>query len=109
MPFSIKKRDSYRWTVEHVLSLKNGKPDEVMTLDVEFKALSAKEAGAALDVCRTDAKEFFKLVLVGWHDAPEGWEFSLEKFEELLEAYPGMSGAFMRAYLESNGAAARKN
>ena len=43
--FKIEKRESYRWTVEHVLSKKNGEPDEVLKFDVDFKALSAKEAG----------------------------------------------------------------
>ena len=111
MTFKIEKRESYRWTVEHVLSKKNGVPDEVMNLDVEFRALSAKESEPIIETARTDPKKFFEKVLVGWHDAPEGWEFSMEKLIELFDFYPGMSASFFRAYMESifGQAAARKN
>lgn len=111
MPFKIEKRDSYRWTVEHVLSKKKGAPDEIFKIDVEFKALSAKEADPVIATAGSDPKTFFKNVLVGWHDAPEGWDFSMEKFLELCDVYPGISAAFYRAYMESilGEAAARKN
>jgi hypothetical protein len=101
MAFKIEKRDSYRWTVDYVLSMKDGRPHEVMKLDVEFKALSAKEAGAAVELARTQPMEAFERILVGWHDAPEGWDFSMKKLEELFEFYPGISGAFLLAYMES--------
>ena len=111
MAFKIEKRESYRWTVEHVLSKKNGAPDEVLKFDVEFKALPAKEAGAAVELARTQPIEAFERILVGWHDAPEGWDFSMKKLEELFEFYPGISGAFLLAYMESiwGQTAARKN
>lgn len=111
MPFKIEKRESYRWTVEHVLSMKDGVPDEVLMLDVEFKALPAKEAEAALQLMRTDPKKAFELIVVGWHDAPEGWEFSMQKLQELFEFYVGISAAFSRAYMDSlfGQTAARKN
>lgn len=111
MAFKIEKRDSYRWTIEHVLSKKDGAPDEVMKFDVEFKALTSTEAEKVIELARTDAKKAFEQVLVGWHDAPEGWEFSMQKFEELVEAYPGISAAFIRGYMDSvfGQTAARKN
>ena len=111
MAFKIEKRESYRWTVEHVLSKKNGVPDEMLKFDVEFKALTSKEAGAAIELARTQPMEAFERILVGWHDAPEGWDFSMKKLEELFEFYPGISGAFLLAYMESiwGQAAARKN
>jgi hypothetical protein len=101
MAFRIEKRASYRWTIEHVLSKKAGVPEEVLRIDVEFKALSAKDAEAALNRARTDPATFFREVVVGWHDAPEGWEFSPEKFEELINLYPGITAAFIRSYMES--------
>ena len=109
--FKIEKRESYRWTVEHVLSKKNGEPDEVLKFDVDFKALSAKEAGKAVELARADPMKAFEQILAGWHDAPEGWDFSMRKLEELFEFYPGISGAFLRAYMDSiwGQTAARKN
>lgn len=112
MPFKIEKRESYRWTVEHVLSKKNGIPDEIFRIDVEFKALNSKDAEAMLQCSRADPEKFFGEVLLGWHDAPEGWEFSKAKLDELVESYPGISAAFIRAYMESifgQTTAARKN
>ena len=111
MTFKIEKREFYRWTVEHVLSKKDGAPDEVMKLDVEFKALPAEEAGKAIELVRTDPMKGFEHILVGWHDAPEGWDFSMKKVEELFEFYPGISSAFIRAYMESvfGQTAAKKN
>lgn len=111
MTFKIEKRESYRWTVEHVLSKKDGAPDEVMKIDVEFKALVATEAEKAVELARTDPEKAFGQILVGWHDAPEGWEFSMQKFEELADVYPGISAAFIRAYMDSifGQTAARKN
>src|SRR5260221_12419913 len=101
MAFRIEKRESYRWTIEHVLSKKAGEPGELLSIDVEFKALSAEDAGKALEGARSDPKAFFERVVVGWHDAPEGWEFSMAKLEELFEVYPGISSAFIRAYMDS--------
>lgn len=112
MAFKIEKRESYRWTVEHVLSKKNGVPDEVMKFDVEFKALPAKEAGETIQLVRTDPMKGFERIMAGWHDAPEGWTFSMQKLEELFEFYPGISSAFIRAYMDSvlgQTPAARKN
>src|SRR5882672_6108863 len=111
MAFRIEKRESYRWTVEHVLSKKKGEPDEIFQLDVEFKALPAKEAEEAIALVRTDPMKGFERVVIGWHDAPEGWDFSMQKLEELFEIYPGISAAFIRAYMNSvlGSTAARKN
>jgi hypothetical protein len=101
MAFRIEKRTSYRWTIEHVLSKKGGQAEEVLRIDVEFKALSAKDAEIALNGARTDPAAFFREVVVGWHEAPEGWEFSPEKFDELINLYPGITAAFIRGYMDS--------
>ncbi len=112
MPFTVRKRESYRWTVEHLLSMRDGKPDEMLKFDVEFKALSAKEAEDAINGIKSDPDSpwtFCERVLVGWHDAPHGWEFSIEKLKELCDFYPGLTGSLLRAFMASLGVAAQKN
>lgn len=114
MAWSVKKRESYRWSVEHVVSMKNGAPLEVMKIDVEFKVLSIKEIEEQVNKVRTelmDPWEFFGNVLAGWHDAPEGWDFSIDKLKELCLLYPGFEGSLTRSLLASllGGSAARKN
>lgn len=117
MAFTIKKRESYRWTVEHVLEKRQGK-HEVMAFDVEFKAMPQSRIEKLLEQAR-DLKindlDFMAEVLVGWHglddESGSAFAYSRAHLEHLLEQYPGIAASFSRAWTESvlGGAAARKN
>lgn len=125
MSFTIKKRESYAWTVEHVISRSDGKP-ELMRFDAEFKALpqsKVKEISGRLS--KSDLKDdtFLAEVLAGWHglqnEDGEVFEFSEQNLRSLIELFPGLVGSFTSAWFESIlgvgetfaaiGRAARKN
>src|SRR5258708_4506337 len=112
MAWSVKKRETYRWTVEHMVSMKNGAPFEVMKIDFEFKIVPVKEIEDQANKVRADLMDpwdFFGNVLAGWHDAPDGWEFSIDKLKELCLLYPGFEGSLTRSLRNSllGGSAAR--
>lgn len=116
MAFIIKKRDSYRWTVEHTLEVKDGKPVNI-SFDAEFRALTKariSEIMAEVSTGKMDDSAFIGEVLVGWHDVRsadgESWPFSVEAVKELCENYPGMEASISSAWVRSvTGGAVRKN
>ncbi len=117
MAFTIKKRESYCWTVEHAIEKREGKT-ELMVFDAEFRALPSSRIDALLQRAR-DAQvndvAFLDEILIGWHGlrAEDGTEFahSEEHLRQLLEVFPGITAALMRAWVDSvvGGGAARKN
>lgn len=117
MAFVIKKRDSYRWTVEHALAIKQGKP-ELMVFDAEFKALPQSAIEKLLEQARelkiTDV-EMLRQILVGWHglknEDGSAFEYNEANLAQLLEDFPGMAASFSRAWTASvlGQEAARKN
>lgn len=108
MAFAIKKRDSYRWTVEHIIGKTDGKPD-VMRFDVEFKAVSRTEyqalAARLTGPSKMSDEQFTDEVLRGWHglDGEDGAEFAFDKTNvaKLLELYPGIAGSIMSGFMDS--------
>jgi len=117
MAFVIKKRESYRWTIEHALEKRQGKI-EVMSFDAEFKALPTSRIEVLLQQARDmkiDDMAFLGEILVAWHGlrAEDGAEFaySAENLKQLLEDFPGITASLSRAWTESvlGGTAARKN
>ena len=117
--FKIQKRDTYPWTVEHVVAVVQGKP-ELMKFDAEFKALPSSRATEILGALQTGKMkdpEFLAEVLSGWHGLGDGrtadgqeFKFDQTNLELLIELYPGIVGSFTQAWMESiSGAAARKN
>ncbi len=117
MPFVIKKRDSYVWTVEHALEVKQGKP-ELMVFDAEFKALPQSKIEQLLERARkleVNDVEMLGEILVGWHGLKNEdgsvFEYNEGNLKRLLEEYPGMAASFSRAWTASvlGQAAARKN
>ena len=111
----IKKRESYAWTVEHVLSVRAGKP-ELLKFDVEFKALPKKrvvEIMTGLASGKFDDEAFIGEIMVGWHDMKREdetpWEFSVAAVLELCEMYPSMTSSITNAWTQSILGAARKN
>ena len=115
MAFAIKKRDSYRWTVEHVIGKIKGK-QELMSFDAEFKALPQARLDEMMTLAQVGKLSNGTLldeVLVGWHDlSRDEAEFTYGKtnLDMLAELYPGILGSIVRAYMDSIvGAAATKN
>jgi hypothetical protein len=117
MAFVIKKRQSYRWTVEHALQVKQGKT-ELMVFDAEFKALPQSTIEKLLEQARemkTGDVEMLTEILVGWHGlkSEDGstFEYNEDNLKQLLEEFPGLAGSFSRAWSESvlGQVAARKN
>lgn len=117
MAFTIKKRESYRWTVEHVIEKRQGK-NEVMSFDAEFKALPQSRIEKLLEQARDlkiDDLDFMGEVLIGWHglddESGNAYAFTRANLEHLLDTYPGIAASFSRAWTDSvlGGAAARKN
>jgi len=115
MAFTIKKRESYRWTVEHVVEVRNGKP-ELMSFDAEFKAIGRKRAEELLERARRlDIKdsEFLDEVLAEIHglEGEGGKVYRRGDLDELAELYPGLITSISDAWIKSmvGGAAARKN
>jgi hypothetical protein len=115
MAYTIKKRESYRWTVEYVLAVKQG-VSEVMAFDAEFKALGQKRTNELLSRARDLAikdKEFADEILIELHDleGEGGKVYRKADLEELGELFPGLFSAIGRAWSQSvlGGAAARKN
>ena len=111
----IKRRESYRWTVEHVIGKRNGKPD-VLAFDIEFKALPESKVYDLIAEARAGAlgnDRFIEEAIIGWHDMKRDdgavWEFSAEALKELCEQFPGMPASLSRAWTESVTGAARKN
>lgn len=103
----IKKRESYRWTVEHVAAVADGKP-ELLKFDVEFKALTqtAVDQVLAKAAARTlSDDEFIGAVLIGWHDMKRedgsAWEYSAQAIRELADLYSGVGGSISRAWVAS--------
>lgn len=117
MPFVIKKRDSYRWTVEHALEKRAGKM-ELMVFDAEFKALPQSRIEKLLEQGRelriTDL-EMLGEILANWHglknEDGSTFEYNEANLKQLLEDFPGMAASFSKAWTDSvlGGAAARKN
>jgi hypothetical protein len=120
MGFSIRKRATYRWTVEHVVEKREGRPVTI-SFDAEFKALGQARVTELLKLAATlqiDDDTFLGEVLVGWHDGKDErtgeareFPYSQENLVELREAYPGIVTSFSRAWTDSilGGGAARKN
>jgi hypothetical protein len=117
MAFVIKKRDSYRWTIEHALEKRQGKV-ELMSFDAEFKALPTSRIDVLLEQARQlkiDDVTFLGEILVAWHGlrAEDGAEFaySAENLKQMLEEFPGITASLSRAWTESvlGGTVARKN
>jgi len=125
MAFTIKKRESYQWTVEHVISKEDGKP-EVMRFNAEFKALSKSKVKELAERIGNGMKddEFLDDALIGWSglkDETGDFAYTDSNLERLLESFPGLAGSIYTAWFESVsgglggvaavllGAAARKN
>jgi len=120
MGFSIKKRESYRWTIEHVIEKREGR-SVTISFDAEFKALGQARVNELLKLASTlqiDDDAFLTEILVGWHDAKDErtgeareFPYSSENLAELREAYPGIVTSLSRAWTDSvlGGGAARKN
>ena len=112
----VKKRESYRWTVEHVVAKRSGKA-EVFAFDVEFKALSqskVNELAIRAAKLQLPVDDFIAETFAGWHDmtkegAVEPWAYSPEAVKELIELYPGLPSSLIAAWTESVTGAARKN
>lgn len=123
MAFQIKKRDSYRWAVEHVLEQRADGKDEKMVFDAEFKALPSTRVAELVTMSRlvsekTSDKDFLDEVLVGWHGLDDGREtppapfpYSVANRDLLLDLYPGLAAALAKSWATSvlGGAAVRKN
>lgn len=113
MAYTIKKRESYRWPVEHTLEVRDGKPD-VMGFDAEFKAVRQAEVQELMDRARarsiTDA-EFLDAIVVEIHglQGEDGKVYRKADIEELVELFPGLIASISRAWTESVVGAARKN
>jgi hypothetical protein len=111
----IKQRASYAWTVEHVAAMRIGKSPDMLTFDIEFKALSGQRVRKLMkQMAQLTLKDedFEREVIVGWHDMErEGkpWKFSQEAFDELCELYPGLRASVANAWLASVSGAVRKN
>jgi len=115
MAFAIKKRDSYPWTVEHVIAKRKGEP-QLMSFDAEFKALPQQRLDEMMKLAQVGKLNNGTLldeVLVGWHDltGEDGAEFTFDRtnLDKLAELYPGILGSLVRAFMDSIVGAARKN
>jgi hypothetical protein len=118
--FTIKKRESYRWPVEHVIAISAGKPEKI-SFDAEFRALGQARISELLKlaaVMEIKDEAFLDEILAGWHDLKDGrngeetpFPFSKQNLSELQELYPGITASFSRSWTESvlGGNAARKN
>lgn len=112
MGFTVKERKSYRWTVEHVVGQRGGKPD-VMSFDAEFRALTQAAVQELMKRVRAGEvkdPEFLDQILVGWHGLSDARgqneaEFTFDKtnLDTLLELYPGITGSITRAFMDSTG------
>lgn len=113
MAFTIRKRESYRWPVEHTIEVRDGKP-EVMSFDAEFRACKQAQVKDLMDRARassiTDA-EFLDAILVEIHGLQDeaGKVYRRADLDELLELFPGLIASLSRAWTESVVGAARKN
>jgi len=114
---TIKKRESYRWSVRHEVAQRAGKP-EYLEFDVEFKALplaKVNELIARSAIGELGNQAFVEETMVGWHDMQRDgdaapWAFSVAAVLELCEQYPGMPRSIVVAWTDSvSGGAARKN
>ena len=115
MAYTIKKRESYRWTVEHVVARRAGK-DEVMVFDVEFKALGKSRVQELLEHARKGEvkdDEMIEATLAEIHDLVDENQKPYVKadLEQLAEMFPGLIASIAEAWARSvaGGAAARKN
>jgi len=120
MAFTIKKRESYRWTIEHALEKREGKVESV-TFDAEFKALPQKKIEELMEKARglkIDDLTFLDEILVGWHglddargEQAEAFPFNRENVRALLELYPGIGASLSKGWTDSvlGWAATRKN
>jgi len=115
--FKIEKRDSYTWSVEHVISMHNGKP-EVMRFQVRFKGLTQSEVDKLLQASTagklTDS-EFLGAFFLGWLPGElvkgnaEEFTYSAENLDELGTLYSGIRNSIVRAWVESvSGGGARR-
>jgi hypothetical protein len=103
----IKKRESYRWTVEHVAAMRNGEP-ELFTFDAEFKALTKTAVDQVLAKAaarKLSDEEFLGGIVAGWHDMKREdgspWEYSPEAVRELEDLYSGVGASICRAWVAS--------
>lgn len=116
MAATLKKRDTFRWTVEHLVQIVSGVP-EFMKFDAVFRAVPQTRVVEIMGLAKKgELKDdaFLAEVLVGWADlddeAGKPLEFTPENLAQLREAYPGIVGSITRAFTESvMGGAARKN
>lgn len=113
---SIRRAESYRWTVSHAVGMTKGKP-ELLVFDVDFKALAQSRVSELMRKAllgELKSEEFVAEVMTGWHEMQDAegktWPFSVEAVRELCEIYPGMPASISKAWTDSvTGAAARKN
>lgn len=120
MAFTIKKRESYRWTVEHALEKREGKL-EFLTFDAEFRAFAQtkiEELFKRISTMEMDDMAMLDEIMVGWSglddsrgDKAEAFPFSRDNLKALLDMYPGMAASLSQAWTNSvlGGAATRKN
>lgn len=123
MAFQIKKRESYSWTVNHVVSRSEGEPN-LMVFDAEFKALPQSKVRDISERLRKRAindDQFIDEILSGWrglaNEAGETFDYSPANLKTLMELFPGLVGSITAAWFESVlglgdsilGKAARKN
>lgn len=129
MPYTIRKRDTYRWPVRHVVEIVKGREVE-MAFDGVFKAIPTKRVNELLVACAKGDMEdgaFLDEVFAGWDDLelePEPvvhasapppaklpFEYDAANLQLLIETYPGITGSIAAAWTESvvGGAAALKN
>jgi hypothetical protein len=117
MSWKILKRSSYIWPVAHVISIRGGR-SEVIEFDCEFKALPQTRVRALMERAAAGEMTDPKLldeVLLGWEgltdDHDKNFEFGSENLAALLDLYPGLNGAIVRAFVDSvsGGAVLRKN
>lgn len=113
MAYTIRKRESYRWTVEHVIEVRQGKPD-AMVFDAEFKALGQARVNELMTRARSLAiqdPEFADAILVDIHELTDegGKVYHLADLQELAERFPGILGSIGSAWMLSVQGIARKN
>lgn len=118
MAHVVKKRDTYRWTVDHVIEVRAGK-QEVMSFDAEFKALpkskiedlmkQAQLAARGESALKDDA--FIGEVLHELHGIvrEDNTPFRKADLDELVEIFPGLLTSLGRAWTESVLGFPRKN
>jgi hypothetical protein len=119
MAYTVKPRTSYRWPVEHVIEIRQGKPER-MVFDAEFKAIGQARVEALLALGRThqiNDDQFFDEVLVDLHELVDegGKPYCKADLPKLREQFPGLYASLSKSWTDSvlgvgaAGSAVRKN